>query len=262
MVANIRLQSDDATILPAAGFYTDPQNVTLSTSAGEIRYTLDGSSPTSASLLYTGPIPISTTTIVRARVFESGKVPGPIATQTYFYGEAFNGLPIISVVADPETLFGDEIGIYDNDHEPVRDGMNEVYKGKDAPGHLEFFPLDSSAGFAVNSGIRIGGENNWASHDQKTLNFSLRGKYGDDNIKYDLFPGSGIPNHSALTLRRGRRLGGCDAAGWNVGRHSTGFLDVETTYFRPSVVFLNGDYWGVYNIRSRWNEEWLLKNMA
>ena len=260
VVANIRLQSDDATILPAAGFYTDPQTVNLSTSAGEIRYTLDGSSPTSASLLYTGPIPISTTTIVRARVFESGKVPGPIATQTYFYGEAFNGLPIISVVADPETLFGDEIGIYDNDHEPVRDGMNEVYKGKDAPGHLEFFPLDSSAGFAVNSGIRIGGENNWASHDQKTLNFSLRGKYGDDNIKYDLFPGSGIPNHSALTLREGGddwedamlRDGMWDAI-------ATGFLDVETSYFRPSVVFLNGDYWGVYNIRSRWNEEWLFE---
>ena len=47
--------------------------------------------------------------------------------------------------------------------------MNEVYKGKDAPGHIEFFPVDSSEGFAVNGGIRIGGENNWGSHDQKAL---------------------------------------------------------------------------------------------
>jgi hypothetical protein len=260
VVDDIRLKSDDTTILPAAGFYTDPQDVTLTSSAGDIRFTLDGSSPTSASALYTGPIPISETTIVRARVFEPGKVPGSIATQSYFFGESFNGLPIISMVADPESLFGDEIGIYDNDHEPVRNGMNEVYKGKDAPGHLEFFPLDASEGFAVNGGLRIGGENNWSSHQQKALNFSLRGKYGDDNIKYDLFPGSGIPNHSALTLREGGddwedamlRDGMWDAI-------AKGFLEVETTFFKPSVVFLNGSYWGIYNIRSRWNEEWLFE---
>lgn len=260
IVNNIRLKGSSTDITPAAGFYTDPQLISLTAPAGDIHYTLDGSNPTSASPVYTAPIPISTTTIIRARAFEPGKVPGPIATRSYFFGEAFNGLPIISVVADPETLFGDEIGIYDNDHEPVRSGMNEVYKGKDAPGHLEFFPVDSSEGFAVNGGIRIGGENNWGSHDQKALNFSLRGKYGDDNIKYDLFPGTGIPNHSALTLREGGddwddamlRDGMWDAI-------AGGFLEVETSSFRPSVVFLNGSYWGVYNIRSRWNEEWLFE---
>ena len=126
--------------------------------------------------LYTEPFPISATTIVRARVFEAGKVPGPILTSTYIYGESFNGLPIVSAVADPETLFGDEIGIYDNDHEPVRSRMNEVYKKKDAPGHVEFFPVDGSEGFQVNGGFRIGGENNWGSHEQKALNFTLRGE--------------------------------------------------------------------------------------
>jgi hypothetical protein len=106
-------------------------------------------------------------------------------------------------VADPETLFGDEIGIYDNDHEPVRSRMNEVYKKKDAPGHVEFFPVDRSEGFQVSGGFRIGGENNWGSHEQKALNFTLRGKYGDDAIKYDLFPGSNIPVHTAIAFREG-----------------------------------------------------------
>lgn len=260
VVADIRLESSATGISPAAGLYSDPEMVVLSAPAGDIHYTVDGSDPTSSSPVYTSPLAISDTTIVRARVFETGKVPGPIATQTYLYGETFNGLPIISVVADPETLFGDEIGIYDNDHEPVRSGMNEVYKGKDAPGHLEFFPQDNAEGFAINGGIRIGGENNWGSHEQKALNFILRGKYGDDNLKYDLFPGSGIPNFSALTLREG----GDDwddamlrDGMWN--RIAGGYLDVETTYFRPSVVFLNGSYWGIYNIRSRWNEEWFFE---
>lgn len=144
-VTDIRLTSAATDISPAAGFFTDPASITLTAPTGPIHYTLDGSNPTSSSPIYSAPIAISATTIVRARVFEPGKVPGPIATQSYFYGETFNGLPIISVVADPETLFGDEIGIYDNDHEPITSGMNEVYKGKDAPGHIEFFPVDGSA---------------------------------------------------------------------------------------------------------------------
>lgn len=260
VVTDIRLKSSSTEISPAAGFYDDPQLITLSASAGVIHYTLDGSNPTSSSPVYTEPFEISATTIVRAKTFEAGKVPGEITTQSYFYGESFNGLPIVSVVADPETLFGDEIGIYDNNHEPERSGMNEVYKGKDAPGHIEFFPMDSSAGFAVNGGIRIGGENNWGSHEQKALNFSLRGKYGDDNLKYDLFPGTGIPNHSALTLREG----GDDWSNamlrdgmWN--SIAGDLLQVETNAMRPSVVFLNGSYWGIYNIRSRWTQEWIFE---
>jgi len=260
IVADIRLESPSAQISPIAGFYTDPESVVLTASAGKIHYTLDGSNPTSSSPIYSSPINISATTIVRARVFEAGKVPGAIITQSYLYGETFNGLPIISLVADPETLFGDEIGIYDNDHEPSRSGMNEVYKGKDAPGHLEFFPHDGADRFSVNGGIRIGGENNWGSHEQKALNFSLRGKYGDDNLKYDLFPGSGIPNHSALTLREGGD--DWDDAMLRDGMWSTiakGFINAETTDYRPSVVFLNGAYWGIYNIRSRWTPEWIFE---
>lgn len=261
IVSDVRLTSDDTSVTPAAGFYDTDQTITLSSSGGDIYYTLDGSNPTTSSTRYTVPFTITDTTIVRARAFESGKVPGAILTSSYLYDETFNGLPIISAVADPETLFGDVIGIYNNMHEPVTSGMNEVYKGKDAPGHIEFFPVNGSAGFAVNGGFRIGGENNWGSHDQKALNFSLRGKYGDDEIKYDLFPGSGIPIHSAITLREG----GDDwddamlrDAMWNTIAKNQ--INAETNTLQPCVVFLNGLYWGVYNIRSRWNKQWFFEN--
>ena len=260
-VTSLRFSSREVTIAPRAGFYSSDQIISLSTTEGEIYYTLDGSNPSTSATLYTESFPISATTIVRARVFEAGKVPGPILTSTYIYGESFNGLPIVSAVADPETLFGDEIGIYDNDHEPVRSRMNEVYKKKDAPGHIEFFPVDGSEGFQVNGGFRIGGENNWGSHEQKALNFTLRGKYGDDAIKYDLFPGSNIPVHTAIAFREG----GDDwddamlrDAMWNT--IAEGRLEAETNASRPCVVFLNGEYWGVYNIRSRWDEQWLFEH--
>ncbi|MGJ8695135.1 MAG: lamin tail domain-containing protein [Verrucomicrobiaceae bacterium] len=260
-VTDVRLSSGKASISPNAGFYSSEQTITLTTSAGDLYYTLDGSNPTTSSTLYTAPFAVSSTTVVRARVFETGKVPGPILTSTYFFGESFNGLPIVSAVADPETLFGDEIGIYDNDHELITSGMNEVYKGKDAPGHIQYFPTDSSSGFQVNGGFRIGGENNWGSHEQKALNFTLRGKYGDDAIKYDLFPGSNIPVHTAIAFREG----GDDWDDamlrdpmWNT--IAEGYINAETNASTPCVVFLNGEYWGVYNIRSRWDEQWLFEH--
>jgi len=261
IVDSLRESSGETEILPEGGLKTDPVMVSLSSEGGPVYYTLDGGNPSSASLLYSEPFEITETTVIRARSMEEGKVPGAITTKTYFFGESFDGLPILSVVADPETLFGDEIGIYYNRHEE-RVGIGpSVYKGKDAPGHLEFFPVDGSEGFAVNGGVRIGGENNWASHAQRALNFSLRGRYGDDSIDYDLFPGSGIPSFTALTLREGgddyeqARL--TDAIFDSIVR---GRMEVESNRFRPSVLFINGEYWGHYNIRGRWDDNWFYQH--
>jgi hypothetical protein len=64
---------------------TSPLQLTLTTSAlqGQIRYTIDRSVPSATSLLYTGPITLSISTIVRARVFEPGMAPGPVDSRIY-----------------------------------------------------------------------------------------------------------------------------------------------------------------------------------
>jgi hypothetical protein len=62
------------TIEPAADRFADSVSVTLSHPAPgvELRYTLDGTDPTVSSPLYTGPIKLSYSTIVRARAFRPG----------------------------------------------------------------------------------------------------------------------------------------------------------------------------------------------
>ncbi|WP_193211334.1 lamin tail domain-containing protein [Luteolibacter marinus] len=258
------VQGVGLSLLPAGGFYPAPQEITLHAEEGEIRYTLDGSLPRVTSALYTAPIPVSSTTVLRARVFAENKPPGPVESRTYFIGETPGDVPYVSVVADPVALFGDQIGIYQNQHEPYVSGSSgprDVYKGKDAPGSLEFFPAGGAPGFRVNGGYRIGGENNWASNAQHALNFALRGKYGDDAIKYNLFPGSGVPLHTGLTLREGG-----DAWGKEMLRDGmwaflpTGQMKAEGVDYRPGIVFINGEYWGIHNLRARWDDAWFFEH--
>ncbi len=260
-VNDLRATSTVVEISPKGGLYPDAQEVSLGTSAGQIRYTLDGREPQSNDLLYTDSLTIDSPTVIRARVFESGKVPGKIITQTYLIGEEFNGMPVLSITAEPETLFGDDIGIYLNQHEPNVGVGPAVYKGKDAPGHLEFFPNDGSEGFSVNGGIRMGGENNWAAHFQRAMNFVTRGKYGDDELKYDLFPGSKIPIFTALTIREGGdNYTGARLTDPIFDEIAKDRLEVETNKLRAATVFINGEYWGHYNIRDRWDDNWFFQH--
>ena len=262
IIEDLRRVGAEVTCSLPGGIYAGTQHLTLAAPAGEIRYTLDGSNPHGGSLLYSDPLELTTTTVVRARCFQPGVAPGPILTRTYVINDPQGTLPYVSIVADPETLFGDTIGIYQNQHEPLVSsstwsslGFRDVYKGKDAPGHIEFFD-PAGAGFRANCGIRIGGENNW-THPQKALNVAFRGKYGESEVKYDLYPGWGNSIHTALTLRDGgdrwanEMLRDCM---WP--KLVQGHMQAETYDYRPSVVFINGQYFGLHDLRERWDDNW------
>lgn len=258
VVEDVRVSGHAVKFSVPGGFYVTSQAVELSAPGGVIHYTLDGGDPRSTSSVYTGPIRIGETTVLRARVFEVGKAPGPITTATFFLGEATPQVAYVSVVADPVTLFDPKIGIYRNQHESVTGsyGLRDVYKGKDAPGHVELFAPGGVSGFSAGCGIRIGGENNWV-HPQKALNISIQAKYGDDSINYDLFPGSRITVHTSFVLRdsgdnwASDMLRDCLNA-----KLAVGHLKADVADYSPSIVFINGAYYGIHDIRQRWDEAW------
>ncbi|MET0236008.1 MAG: chitobiase/beta-hexosaminidase C-terminal domain-containing protein [Kibdelosporangium sp.] len=78
------------TFSPAGGNYSTAQSVTLSTatSGATIRYTLDGSTPTASSTLYSGPITISSSTTVNAIGIRSGLANSAVASATYTIGSS------------------------------------------------------------------------------------------------------------------------------------------------------------------------------
>ena len=231
-----------------SGFYTADQMVSLSApGAGAIRYTLDGSVPTSASTLYTNALSVTATTTLRARAFSSGLIPGPVLTRSFFLGaDAAPTLPVFSITAEPDTFFGNEIGIYEND-------TSYAFKGREVPVRVELFETNRQPAFAVSAGVRIAGENIW-SKAQKPLNIYCRSKYGDDQINYQIFRDEPVGTFGQLNLRNG----GDD---WEetllrdamMPSILSGQVRAELYSYRPGVLYLNGEYRGIYNMRKRFD---------
>ena len=159
-----------------SGFYVGVQAIELSTPSenAQIYYTIDGSRPGSTTNLYSGPIFINSTTVLKARTLELDMLQGEILTATYLIDEP-NFLSTISLIAEPETLWDSDIGIYENE-----------YKQREIPVTIQYFPSSDEHGFSVNAGARLGGLNIWTK-PQKPFTIYLRNRFGDDFISYQLF---------------------------------------------------------------------------
>lgn len=96
-----------------SGFSTDSQiiEITCNLDSAKIYYTTDGSIPTVNDSLYTRPIEISQTRVVRARVFVNNYQPSKTITNTYFINENTK-LPVFSIATNPNNFFSNETGIY------------------------------------------------------------------------------------------------------------------------------------------------------
>src|SRR6186713_1858407 len=79
------LQAATLEIQPAGGVYTNNLTVALSAAGQEIRYTLDGSVPGTNSLLYSAPLVLSNSVVLKARAVDVHRLPGPIVLETYTF---------------------------------------------------------------------------------------------------------------------------------------------------------------------------------
>jgi hypothetical protein len=233
----------------AGGFYRNglTLEITSPALAAEIRYTLDCSEPEQNSTLYSGPILIQKTTVVRARSFTAGLLPGKVTTNTYFINEA-STLPVASLSTKRENLFDSATGIYEN-----------FWDDWERPIHFELFEKDGRQGVSVDGGIKIGGGLT-RRRPQKTFRIYFRPQYGYSHINYQVFPDLPIYEFTTLFLRNS----GND---WDQTHFRDGFLqtlvkglDIDTQAYRPAVIFLNGEYWGILNIRERLTEDYLAEH--
>ena len=228
------------------GFYqgTISVEITCASANAEIRYTTDCSEPDQNSILFSEPVTINKTTVLRARSFETGLLPGKVLTYTYFLNQDIT-LPVISLSTNHEHLFDSQTGIYEN-----------FWEEWERPVHFEFFETDGTQKVNVDAGIMIGGGATRA-RPQKTFRIYFRSQYETNKINYQIFPDLPVFEFTTLFLRNS----GND---WDQTHFRDGFLqtlvndlDLDTQAYRPAVTFLNGEYWGISNILERLTEDYI-----
>jgi len=255
----------EPTFSPPGGFYTGEQIVTLSTSESTavIRYTTDGSIPTPSSPLYTDPLTLSGPSVIRARVFAPGKLAGRTASHTYLI-DFSTTLPVISLATKPAHLFDDTIGIYVEGTNGVTGNCSDVpvnwNRSWERPVSMEMFETDGRRVVAQDAGLEIFGGCS-RTYPRKSLEIKARRTYGDKDIDYQALPDKPIDSYKRLILRNS----GND-------NYATQFrdalqhylvkdmMDIDYQAYRPVVVFLNGAYWGLYNLRDKADEAFVEQN--
>ena len=250
----------------SGGIYPSSISVELSalSPTAIIRFTLDGSIPNENSPDYNNPIQTSDTiSIIRARVFEEGIAPGAVVSNTYFTNISHD-LPVLSVTTDPDNLWNDTIGIYcvGTHGIPGFGGITANYWHTDweRPINLEMFEMNGEQVINQPSGIAINGaRRNMA---QKSLRIFARGKYGKPTLDHKIFNSRKNESFTSLVLRNG----GLPDFESTLIRDGLGQsliidqMDLEYQGYRQAVLYINGVYWGIYNIREKQNEDYLAIN--
>ena len=236
--------ADPISVSHRGGFYSSQLAVSLSAGESEIFYTLDGSTPDSTKTAYSAPITIATTTVLRAMSAKDKYLPTRPITQTYLINESTT-LPVISLSASPYDLFDADSGIYTN-----------YTMDWERPAHVEFFEDDKSPGFSEDCGVNIyGGQS--ATWPQKSLAIKFKQAYGRSTLEYPLFPGFWVTTFDSFVLRNS----GNDFQYTHIRdammQTLVKDLDIDYLEYRPATSFINGQYWGIYNIREKISEHYV-----
>jgi hypothetical protein len=221
------------------------QTLTLTAEEGaEIFYTLDGSAPTSSAIPYVHPIALDTSKTVRAIAMADGQLPSIVTTHTYIVGVEHD-LPIVALSTDPGYLFGGK-GIYSNSLPDTEE-----------PVHVEFFETDGLPALSFDAGVAIFGGMS-QRNPQKSLAVHLRKEYGTEEIHYPLFDDNAVTSFKHFLLRTsGQDTYMTKIKDAFIQKAVRDVIDIDVMDSRPCVVYINGEYWGLYNLREKVNEDYL-----
>ena len=247
------------------GFYSGSQSVQLFTADPSIQlhYTIDGRIPEAADPLYDQPIHVDTTTALRVRGFQNGNLPSDPITQTYFIDEEIN-LPFVSIVTDPDNLFDDESGIYVIGTNGVpgycTDKPMNLNRDWERPVNVELYDTSGVMELNQQAGVKIFGGCSRTRYPQKSLSLFARARYGKGSFDCQLFKDKPIYSFESFILRNS-----ADDCRFTMYKDAMGqaileYMDIDRQAYRPAVLFINGQYWGIQNIREKLNEHYVAEN--
>lgn len=270
-VKRMSRQSATPSFSIAPGFYETEQwvDIVAKNPPSEIYYTLDGSEPyVCDSLLYTTPVLVQKNTPIRAIAVEKNALPSVPLTGTFFVGVREIMLPVVSLVTDSDYFFGADLGIYVEGNgryvnpSSTCGGAANYWGDESRPCNFEVFKegrqVFSQEVKTKNSGAC---SRKWS---RKSMKISASATMGNNRLDCQFFEDKQSLKWKSIVLRND----GNDLTFGNSILIRDGFIqslingrmDLDHLAFQPSVVFVNGSYYGVLNIRERSNEDFIYSN--
>ena len=253
--------AQSVSISPESGFHTDSVEVVVSglNPSDQVFYSLDGSNPFENRVELSGGVSITQTTALRVAVLTTQNDTLQFF-RSYLIDEPTE-LPVLTITTDPAGFFSDSAGIYVEGTNGIpgycRSSPKNWNQDWERAVNLTLFEKDRSKGFSENAGVKIGGGCT-RLYDQKSLDIYFRGEYGANKLEYPLFPDKPYDRFDRLSLRSGGqdwyRAMIRNAA---VQAFVKNRMDLGYQAFKPVVVFLNGEYWGIHILREKQNEDFI-----
>lgn len=209
------------------GIYEEIQELTVEIlSPSMVYYTTDCSPLSTDCSVYSQPLTLTETTVVRAFAREEGKLPSPAVTFSYIINEGLS-LPVISLVTDSGSFSG-------------------LSKTEEVSGNLSFF--EEAGSFSANCGITLSG-NKSLNYPKKSLNIKFRSCYGPSSVSYDLY-GTEVKEFRSLNIRAGQ-----DYVYSFIKNELWQDVCLEATdnvlsqHSRYCAMFFNGEFYGIYALK-------------
>lgn len=292
---NALAQNEKVTFSHAGGFYEDSFSLVLSSinPQNSIRFTTNGNQPTAQSQLYTEPLQMDEklysksdiftiqtapehlfylpdtvlhAIVIRAAVFdENGECVSDVVTNTYMInslGCFNNGLAAISICADSLSLFDNETGIF-------VPGVNWNPSDSELTGNyyqtgilwerlinFEFYEPNDNSGINQLCGLRTHG-NRARRYPQKAMKIYAREEYGKKRFKHQFFEGCPCNSFKHLVIKSFSTLYPNTGIQDYICGQTALDMGLESGQSRPVVLFLNGEYWGIYFLQEKMDERYL-----
>lgn len=241
--------------LPPSGFYSAPFEVSFP-AAFQVHCEIGGGEPTENSPVVVD-LSVTSTMALRCASFMPGILVGETLNRTYVF-ESAPALPAVFVMADSNSLFDPDTGIYvegpNAEEKEPHFGAN-YWQDREIPVFVELLEKgEQKPAFGENAGLKIFG-NYSRANPKKSVAITFREKYGKNRLNYPLFPEFPELNKFKVFVLRNN-----GSNFWNdyirdmLSSSISEGLGVDYQRGRASIVYYNGKYFGIHNIRERSTE--------
>ena len=237
--------SVDPKISMNSGIYNDIEKIDITIdSPGTIYYTIDGSNPNTSSKVYNGPISLEKTAVLKVKAYEQKKLPSSTITNTYIINENHT-IPVLSISLNPNQF---------------NTLQSNAWSQLEYAAYAELYEKDSS--FKIPCGLELFGGST-RGLPKKSFTIKFKKKYGESKLKYQVFDNRDFSEFDSLVLRSGSQDYNNafirDILGTSLVDEYT---DVSVQAYKSIILYINGNYWGIYNIREKVDETFLSNNYS